>query len=115
MTNRTLKLATLLMIGAAMAASPVLAQNAAVAGNTGASELPVNRAAPVSLPEITPSPMPTVSGDITSRDIFGTDPEAGLANLGTVSLDRSGDVSETPASEALRAIFEATIQGSTGN
>ncbi len=42
MTIRTVKLATILMIGAALAASPVLAQ-ALTAGNQGPADIPANR------------------------------------------------------------------------
>ena len=114
MTIRTAKLATLLMIGAALAATPVLAQ-ALTAGNTGPAEIPASRDAPLVLPgELSPMPTPKVDA-ATTRDIFALDPAQALASLGTVSLDRSGDVSETEASDALRAAFEAETKGHTGN
>ncbi|HZY68413.1 MAG TPA: hypothetical protein VFE52_07485 [Devosia sp.] len=114
MTTRSVKLATILMIGAALAASPVLAQSV-TAGNTGPAEIPANRDAPLSIPgELTPMPTPKVDAS-TTRDIFAMDPAEALASLGTVSLDRSGEVTETEASEALRAAFEAQTQGNSGN
>jgi hypothetical protein len=115
MTKLTVKLATVLMVGAALAATPVLAQ-ALTSGNQGPAEVPANRDAPLTLPgELSPMPTPKVDGDVVSRDIFGGDAEQALEGLGTVSLDRGGEVTETPASDALRAIFEATVKGSTGN
>ena len=114
MTIRTAKLATILMIGAALAASPVLAQ-ALTAGNTGPAEIPATRDAPLSLPgELTPMPTPKVDVS-TVRDIFGMDSAQAVDSLGTVSIDRAGDVTETEASDALRAAFEAETKGNTGN
>lgn len=114
MTIRTVKLATILMIGAALAASPVLAQ-ALTAGNQGPADIPANRDAPLTLPG-TLNPMPTPKVDAsTTRDIFAMDPAQALASLGTVSLDRTGDVTETEASEALRTAFENQVRGNTGN
>jgi hypothetical protein len=114
MTIRTAKLATILMIGAALAATPVLAQ-AVTAGNQGPAEIPVNRDAPFSLPgSLNPMPTPKVDA-ATTRDIFAMDPVQALDSLGTVSLDRTGDVTETEASDALRAAFETETKGHTGN
>lgn len=113
MTIRTIKLATILMVGAALAASPVLAQ-ALTAGNQGPAEVPANRDAPFTLPgTLTPMPTPVVDA-ATTRDIFAMDPAQALESLGTVSLDRSGEVSETPASDALRAAFENETKGHIG-
>ena len=113
MTIRTAKLAILLMVGAALAASPALAQ--AVGGNKGPADIPTNRDAPLSLPgELTPMPTPRVDAS-TTRDIFAMDPAEALDSLGTVTLDRTGDVTEAPASPELRGIFEAQIKGNTGN
>lgn len=112
MTIRTAKLATILMVGAALAASPVLAQ-ALTSGNTGPAEVPANRDAPLTLPGVlTPMPTPKVDA-ATSRDLFGSTQEIG--NLSTVSIDRAGDVTETEASDAMRAAFEAETKGNTGN
>ncbi len=108
------KLATILMVGAALAATPVLAQ-AVTGGNRGPAEIPANRAAPLELPgKITPAPLPKVDSS-TTRDIFGLDPALLLESFGTVSLDSSGDITEMPASDAQRAIVETLTKGSTGN
>lgn len=113
MTN-TLKLATILMVGATLAATPVLAQ-AVTGGNRGPAEIPANRAAPLDLPgNVNPAPTPKVDS-ATARDIFGLDPALLLESFGTVSLDASGDVTEVPASDAQRAIVENLTRGSTGN
>lgn len=114
MTIRTSKLATILMVGAALAATPVLAQ-AVTAGNTGPADIPANRDAPLTLPgNISPMPTPKVDA-ATTRDIFAMDPAQALDSLGTVSIDRSGEVTETEASDALRAAFETQTKGKTGN
>jgi hypothetical protein len=114
MTIRTVKLATILMVGAALAASPALAQ-AVTAGNTGPADIPANRDAPLTLPgTLTPMPTPKVDA-ATTRDIFAMDPALALESLGTVSLDRTGEVTETEASDALRAAFENQTKGNTGN
>ena len=57
MTIRSAKLATILMVGAALAATPVLAQ-AVTAGNQGPADIATNRDAPLTLPG-TLTPMPT--------------------------------------------------------
>ena len=114
MTIRTSKLATILMVGAALAATPVLAQ-AVTAGNEGPAEIPKTRDAPLTLPgALNPMPTPRVDASLT-RDIFAMDPAQALDSLGTVSLDRSGDVTETEASDALRSAFENETKGHTGN
>jgi hypothetical protein len=110
MTNSSYKLAAILMIGAAVAASPALAQS--VSGSRPA-ELPVNRGAPFSFPDTTPAPTPRVDAS-TSRDIFEIDPATLLDELATVSLSVDGEVTEAAPSEALRAIIETWVKGSTG-
>jgi hypothetical protein len=111
MTSRIRTIAALLIAGAALAATPALAADS-VAGNRGPAEKPANRDAPISLPgAIVAKALPKVDAATLSRDIFGTDPAAGLASLGTVSLSRDGSVSETPASDALRGIFEEMVKG----
>lgn len=111
MTTPTFKLATILMIGAALAATPVLA-GASTAGNHGPAELPINRDAPFSLPgAVTPMPTPKVDVGAISRGLFDQDPAAALAGLGTVTLSRDGSVAESEASDALRSIFETEMQG----
>jgi len=112
MTNS--RIAILLMIGATLAATPALAQ-AFTAGNTGPANIPATRDAPINLPSTTPAPMPKVDADLLGRDIFGLDRDAVLASLATVSLDRSGDVSEVEASDAQRAIVELKMAGSQGS
>ena len=110
----TIRLATLLMIGAALAATPALAQ-AVTSGNRGPADVATNRDAPLTLPgTLTPMPTPKVDAS-AARDIFDLDPAQALDSLGTVTLDRGGDVSEAPASDALRAIFEAAVKGNQGN
>ncbi|RYE07676.1 MAG: hypothetical protein EOP22_16910 [Hyphomicrobiales bacterium] len=113
MTNK-LKLATALMIGAALAATPVLAQ-AVTSGNRGPAEIPVNRDAPFNLPgPVNPAPTPQLDTS-TSRDLFAFDPALLLESFGTVSLQRGGDVVEIPASDAQRAIVEQLVKGNSGN
>jgi len=113
MTNRTLTLATLLMTASALAAGPALAQ--ATGGFTGPADGATYRAAPFS-PPAAATPMPTPKVDAaTARDIFGLDPAQLLDSVGTVTIDRGGDVFETPASEALRAIIDSHVAGSRGN
>ena len=108
--STTFKLATLLMIGAALAATPVLAA-ASTAGNRGPAEKPVTRDAPIILPgAITPKLTPKVDGSAT-RGLFDIDPAAALASLGTVTLSRDGSTAETEASDALRGIFEISVKG----
>ena len=113
MTIRTAKLATILMIGAALAASPVLAQ-ALTAGNQGPADIPQNRDAPLTLPgDLTPMPTPKVDA-ATSRDLFGSGRRPSKT-LGQSASTARGDVTETEASEALRAAFETETRGNTGN
>ena len=110
MTSRITTIASLLMIGAALATTPVLAA-ALTAGNKGEPELVVNRDAPISLPgPITPRPTPQVDA-ATSRGLFDLDPAAALESLGTVTLSHDGSVEEAPASDALRGIFETAVKG----
>ena len=114
MTIRTAKLATILMVGAALAASPVLAQ-ALTAGNQGPSDIPQNRDAPLTLPgQLNPMPTPKVDAS-TVRDIFGMDPAQALDSISTVSISKDGEVTETEASDAMRAAFEIETKGYTGN
>jgi hypothetical protein len=116
MTIRTSKLATILMVGAALAATPVLAQamSNATIGNRGLAEIPTNRAAPLVLPGEVQTLTPKVDVSVT-RDIFDMDAAEALDSLGTVTFDRNGDVTETAASEALRAAFETQTKGNKGN
>lgn len=114
MTIRTSKLVTLLMVGAALAATPALAQ-AVTSGNKGPADIATNRDAPLVLPGELTANTPKVDISIT-RNIFAMDPADALASLTTVTFDSStGEVTETEASEALRAAFEAQTKGNTGN
>ena len=111
MTTPIFKLATILMIGAALAATPVLAA-ASTAGNHGPAEFPVDRDAPFSLPgAVIPMSTPKVDSASISRGLFDQDPAAALASLSTVTLSRDGSIAETEASDALRGILESEIQG----
>ena len=110
----TSKIVSLLVVGAVLAASPALAQ-AVTGGNRGPADVPVNRAAPFNVPgNVEPMPTPKVDA-ATTRDLFDLDPAQALDSLGTVTLSNGGDVSETPASDALRAAFETQMKGSKGN
>jgi hypothetical protein len=114
MTPRLSTILALLLAGAAIAATPALAASLTT-GNTGPAQPPVNRAAPITLPgAVSPRPTPFVSGEV-SRGLFHLTPEAALAGLATVSLSNSGEITETPASDALRAAFENEIKGSQGD
>jgi hypothetical protein len=109
----TSKIVSLLVVGAVLAASPALAQ-AVTAGNQGPADIPTNRDAPLNLPaSVEPMPTPKVD-DATTRDLFAMDPAQALESLGTVTFSNGGDVTETPASEALRAAFESEMKGSKG-
>jgi hypothetical protein len=110
MTPKIQSVAALLMIGAALAASPALAATS-VPGNRGPAQKPQNRDAPLTLPgKVTPHPTPKVDAAALGRGLFD-DEAATLASLGTVTFSADGSVVETPASDALRAIFETAIQG----
>ena len=111
MTPKIQSIAALLMIGAALAASPALAAGS-VPGNRGPVQKPQNRDAPLTLPgKVTPRPTPKVDTATLSRGLFDADEAAALANLGTVTFSTDGSVVETPASDALRAVFETATQG----
>lgn len=111
MTSRIHTIASLMMISATLAATPSLAAPL-TSGNPGPSERAVNRDAPLLLPAgIAPRPTPKLETATLTRGLFDQDPEAALAGLASVTLDRSGEVSETPASDALRDIFESSVRG----
>jgi hypothetical protein len=114
MSISTAKLTIILMVGAALAATPVLAQSL-TAGNPGPADIPQNRDAPLTLPgQLNPMPTPRIDAS-TTRDLFAMDPAQALASLATVSISRDGEVIETEASAALRAAFENEVKGHTGN
>ena len=110
MTSHIRSIAVLLMIGAALAATPVLAADA-VAGNRGPAEKPANRDAIVSLPAATPMPTPKVDAGALSRGFFDQDEAAAIDGLATLSVSANGETSETPASGDLRDAFNGAIQG----
>lgn len=111
MTSHLRSIAVLLMVGAALAASPVLAADS-VDGNRGPADRGLNRDAPMSLPgPVSAQPMPKVDADALSRSIFGQDEASALDGLATLSVSSDGATSETPASGDLRDIVEAEMQG----
>ncbi len=112
MTTRILTIAALLMVGAALGITPVLAADGVMPGNRGPAEKPINRDAPFTLPgAIAARATPKVDSESLSRGLFDQDPAAALAGLATVTLSHDGSVAETDASEALRGIFETEIKG----
>jgi hypothetical protein len=110
MTSHIRSIAVLLMIGAALAATPVLAADA-VAGNHGPAEKPANRDAIVSLPAATPMPTPKVDAGALSRGFFDQDAATALDGLATLSVSSDGTTSETPASGDLRDAFNEAVKG----
>ena len=115
MTTRLQTIAALLMIGAALGATPSFAAGASVPGNQGPSDKPTNRDAPLSLPgPVVARATPKLDPATLSRGVFGEDSTAALDSLGTVTLSRDGTIAETPASDTLRGIFESSVQGKKG-
>lgn len=109
MTTTIRSIAVLLMIGAALAATPVLADS--IDGNKGPADKGFNRSAPVVLPaNLKPLPTPKVEAGSLSRGIFGTDPAAALDSLATLTISADGTVDETPASGDLRDIFTEAVK-----
>jgi len=94
MTSRLYLIAALLTVAAATTGSAAVAADS-VAGNRGPADRAQNRDAPLTLP-----------GKVTARATPKVD-----TNLGTVTLGADGNVTETPASDALRSIFESAVQG----
>ena len=110
MTTRLQSIAVLLMIGAALGATPSLAATTSIPCNQGPADKPSNRAAPSALPgRPTAHALPRVDPAAISRGIFAGDAGSSLDSLGTVTRGSDGSVSETPASDTLRAIFETSI------
>ena len=110
MTTRIRSIAVLLMIGAALAATPVLAADS-VDGNRGPADKGINRGAPVVLPaRMKPLPTPKVEPGSLSRGIFGADPAAALDSLATLTITPGGTVEETPASGDLRDVFNEEVK-----
>lgn len=108
MTTRLHSIAVLLMIGAALAATPVLAADSVDGFNGHPS---TNRGAPVVLPaNLKPLPTPKVDAGSLSRGIFGADPATALDTLATLTISADGSVDETPASGDLRDIFNEAVK-----
>jgi hypothetical protein len=108
MISRTTALA--LLLGAALA-TPAIAAVAtnSISGQRGdPTSGDATRAAPLNLPDLKAKPTPKVDADTMNRDIGFVN---SLDDIGTVTLSRDGSVTQTPASEGLRAIFEAEIAG----
>jgi hypothetical protein len=111
MTTRMQSILALVTIGAALVAAPALAAGS-VAGARASGDLSVNRDAPLTLPgPVAAGATPHVDTASLSRGLFGDDPASALASLGTTTLSRDGTISETPASDVMRGIFESTVQG----
>ena len=104
MTSHIRSVAVLLMIGAALAATPVLAADT-VSGYRGPAEKPANRDAIVSLPAATPMPTPKVDAASLSRGFFDQDEGAALDGLATLSVSPNGlDVSSAAVALAAETI-----------
>ena len=113
MTTPIHSIIALVTIAAALVAVPALAAASSIAGAKVSGDTSINRDAPLSLPgPIVAKAMPRVDTAALSRGIFGDDATAALDSLGTATLNRDGSVSETPASDTLRGIFESTVEGS---
>lgn len=111
MTSRIHLIAALLAVAAALTGTGAMAADA-VAGNRGPADKAQNWDAPLTLPgRVMAKGTPRIEASTLSRGIFGDDPAAGLASLGTLTLAADGNVTETPASDALRGVFEDTVQG----
>lgn len=111
MTTRIQSIIALLSIGAALAATPALAAGS-VPGARASAGADVNRDAPLTLPgPIVAKATPRVDPATLSRGIFGDDAASALDSLGTATLSRDGSVSETPASDVMRGIFQSTVEG----
>ena len=101
---------TAILLGAALLATPVLAQTA---GNKGPADIPANRDAPFALPgEAKPMPPLKIDASTLSRGPLALDPAAALESMGTETLNRDGTIDSKPASEGLRAILEKEMKGS---
>ena len=112
MTTRLYSIIALVSIGAALAATPVLAADGFVAGSPATGEATINRDAPLTLPgAVVAKATPHVDASTLSRGIFGGDTDAALASLGTVTLSRDGSVAETAPSDTMRDIFNTTVKG----
>ena len=110
MTTRIHSILALVTIGAALVAAPALAAGS-VEGAKAGGDVTINRDAPLTLPgPIVAKATPHVDTSSLSRGLFGDDPAAALDSLGTTTMARDGSISETPASDVMRGIFESTVE-----
>lgn len=93
--------AIMLMLSAATLAGPALAQSSPPGKGTGAE---ASRDAPATLPVAKAKPLPKVSSDGSARAL-GEEPS--VESYGTVTLNRDGSVTESEASDSMRAILGA--------
>lgn len=111
MMSRLSLIAALVIASAALNAAPAVAADS-IPGNRGLAEKPQNRDAPLVLPGTpTPQPTPQVDAASLSSGLFDMDQADALAGLATVTLSSDGSLTETPASSALRGLFENEVQG----
>ena len=81
---------TAILVGAALVATPVMAQTA---GNAGPAEIPAQRDAPFSLPgDATPAAPLKIDSSTLSRGPAALDPAAALDSMGTETLSKDGSV-----------------------
>ncbi|MEO6395799.1 MAG: trypsin-like serine protease [Devosia sp.] len=108
-----MKLSTLTTLAALLAGVALSGSAFAQAGapSKGSGEVEANRDAPVSLPDAKPLPTPQVDPEKASRALDGA---AGADSYGTVTLSRDGSVTETEASDSLRAIVESSTPPAPG-
>ncbi len=112
MSTRLHSVIALVSIGAALAATPVLAAGNFVPGSPATGNTAVNRDAPLTLPgRVVAKAMPHLDAATLSRGIFAADTDAALASLGTVTMSRDGTIAEMPPSDTMRDIFEKTVKG----
>lgn len=113
MQTRSMTTISVLMLGVALVATPAFAADS-VAGSKATGDTTVSRDAPLTLPgKVAPKDELKVDASTLSRGILGMDADAAIASMGTVTLSHDGAVSETPASEGLRAIVEQEVKGKT--
>jgi V8-like Glu-specific endopeptidase len=99
-----------LLLGAAAMASPAFAQTVGAPGKGSGAD--VTRAAPQSLPDAKPKPLPKVDPEAASRGAPDTD--AAIESYTTVTLEKDGSTSEQPASDSVRAILSEAAPSATG-
>jgi V8-like Glu-specific endopeptidase len=101
---------TAILFGAALVATPVLAQTT---GNKGPADIPATRDAPFSLPgEFAATPALKFDASALSRGPTALDPDAAVSSMGTETLNRDGSTESKDASEGMRAIIESQMKGS---